>query len=79
MDCRIIGSLTRKKAVYVPFLLKMCFPQRIYLKFKSFAYLAVMTAQLAISSEGFKPLPIMAVTSVYLSLPLAGMHDQRKC
>lgn len=41
------------------------------------AYLGIALCQLSVWR--FKPLPMMAVTSVYLSLPLSGMHNQRKC
>lgn len=81
MDCRISGFPTCKKTVDVPFLLSPIFFFFFYIfpSLNSRAYLAITSSQLSVQ-WWFKPLPMMAaVTSVYLSLPLAGMRDQRKC
>lgn len=77
MDCRISGSSTCKKTFDVPFF-SNCVPSEYIPRLNIRAYLVITLCQLSVHWR-FKPLPMMVVTSVYLSLPLAGMHDQRKC
>lgn len=82
MDCRISGSFRckkKKKTSWHPFSCQTVLPLNTFpvLTF-ALIWLLQPLCQLSVH-RWFKPLPLMAVTSVYLFMPVAGMQDQRKC